>query len=360
MQAKAESEAIPMLIPWQTLLEYETNLIEKAGVPRSGAARWAETLVNSDLRGVYSHGIQNLGNYLTRLRAGLIDGKAQPKVVRDTDSAVLIDAQNGPGQLASLMGMDLAIKKAKGKGIATAVVGHSNHYGAAAYYAIMAANAGLIGYSTTNAGCTIAPWGGLTKSVGNDPLCWAIPSGGKYPVVLDMATSVVAAGKLGIAANKGEDIPFGWAMDAEGNDTHDASALSKGGSLVPVAGPKGVGLSIVAEIMCGIMSYSSFGSLLSAEKRGQNVPWDIGHFFLVIDPAVFMPLADFQQKVDELGDQMRASKLKKDVSKIYMPGEPEWEKYDTNMANGVPVLPRVWANTAKIAGELGVVVPLAG
>lgn len=360
MQAKAESEAIPVLIPWQTLLEYETNLIEKAGVPREGARRWAETLVNSDMRGVYSHGIQNLGNYLTRLRAGLIDGKAQPVVARETESAVLVDARNGSGQLASLMAMEMAIKKAKGKGIATAVVGHSNHYGAAAYYAIMAAKEGLIGYSTTNAGCTIAPWGGLTKSVGNDPLCWAIPSGGKYPVVLDMATSVVAAGKLNIAANKGEDIPFGWAMDAEGNDTHDASALSKGGSLVPVAGPKGVGMSIVAEILCGVLSYSSFGTLLSAERRGQNVPWDIGHFFLAFDPAVFMPMDEFKQKVNEMGDQMRASKLKKGVSKIYMPGEPEWEKYEINMANGVPVLPRVWANTATIANELGVMVPSVG
>ncbi|MCL4535489.1 MAG: Ldh family oxidoreductase [Bacteroidetes bacterium] len=360
MEAKVESEAVPILIPWQTLKAYETDLLEKAGVPRPDAERVAETLVNSDLRGVYSHGIQNLGNYLTRLRAGLIDGKARMEVVRETPSAALIDAKNGVGQLAGLMGMELCIKKAKGAGIATVAVGHSNHYGAAAYYAIMAAKEGLIGYSTTNAGCTLAPFGGLTKSLGNDPLCWAIPSGGKYPVVLDMATTVVAAGKLNIAANKGEDIPFGWAIDSEGDPTHDARALAHGGSLVPVAGPKGYGLSVIAEILCGVMSYSSFGTLLSGERRGQNVPLDIGHFFIALDPSVLMPPDEFKQRVDTLAQQMKSSRLAKGVSKIYMPGEPEWEKYETNMANGVPVLPKVWENSAKIAAELGVKVPSVG
>ncbi len=354
-------EAKPILIPWQTLQAYETDLLEAAGLPRPDAERVAENLVNSDLRGVYSHGIQNLGNYLRGLKAGRIDAWAKMEVVRESPAAVYIDAHNGMGQLASIKAMELIIPKAKAVGVAYGAVGHSNHYGAAAYYALMAADQGLIGYSTTTSGRSqIAPTGGLTRSVGNDPLCWAMPSGDKYPVVLDMATSVVAHGKLNIQANKGEDIPFGWATDAEGNPTHDARVMEKGGLLLPIAGPKGYGLSFVGEVLCGVLTHSLYGTDRTNAHMKPDDPGDSGHFFMAIDPTVVMPLEEFKKNVARLSEMMRTGKQMVGVDRIYVPGEPEWDKYDQNLAHGVPVLPKVWENTAGIAADLGVKVPAIG
>ncbi len=354
-------EAKPILIPGQVLQAYETDLLEAAGLSRADAQKVAENLLDSDLRGVYSHGIQNLGNYLRRLRSGLIDPKAKMEVTKEGPSAVFIDAKNGMGQLASIMAMEIIIPKAKGKGIAYAVVGHSNHYGAAAYYSLMAVKEGLIGYSTTVSGMSsIAPTGGLTKSVGNNPIAWAIPSDDKHPVVLDMATSVVAHGKINIQANKGEDIPLGWATDAEGNPTTDAHIMEKGGLLLPIAGPKGYGLSFIGEVLCGVLAMSAYGTERNSEHLKPDMPANAGHFFMAIDPSLIMPLDEFKRQVARLSAMMRTGKRMKGVERIYVPGEPEWDKYEQNLAHGIPVLPAVWQRTAAIAAELGVSVPPIG
>ena len=213
------------------------GIFTRLDVPSDEARIVAEHLIEADLRGVHSHGVIRVPTYVTGIQKGSINPRPKIEVVEDNGGQVVMDADFGLGQLTAFRANELAIERGKEQGLAAVALRRSTHCGAMAYYAIRARAAGLIGIAITNAGMNMTPTGGTKNIVGNNPFAMAVPTTREWPMVLDMATSVVAGGKLDVARSKGESIPLGWARDAGGNPTTDPVA-ARAGSLEPVAGPK--------------------------------------------------------------------------------------------------------------------------
>jgi LDH2 family malate/lactate/ureidoglycolate dehydrogenase len=239
-----------VLVPAGALLEACGRILEKVGVPPEQARIIAEVTVEADLRGIGSHGLLRLPAYVHRVQAGLMAADTQLKVVRERGATVLLDAQGGFGQVAGVYAMNQAIERARQHGVGFVAVRNANHFGIAAYYTMMALPHRMIGIAATNAAPSMAAWGGTTPVLGTNPISVAIPTGQDVDIVLDMASSVVARGKIRAAATKGERIPLGWALDAEGRPTEDPQAALKG-TLLPIGGPKGYGLALVVDVLAG-------------------------------------------------------------------------------------------------------------
>jgi len=247
--------------------------------------------------------------------------------------------------------MEKAIERAGKTGIGAVVARNSSHFGAAAYYAAMALQHDMIGFATTSAGNRIAPIGGRTPVVGNNPLAWAIPSDQEQPILLDMAQSVVAAGKLGMAARKGERIPFGWALDPDGRPTDDPKAGSAG-LLVPIGGPKGFGLAVVMDVLCGALSGAAFGRQLARTHR-PDAPSQIGHFFMAIDVGQFVPADQFKARVDQMIRDIKASEPAEGTRELFLPGEMEWNAKRARLERGIPMLTSIVDDLERLAADLG-------
>jgi LDH2 family malate/lactate/ureidoglycolate dehydrogenase len=234
-------------------------------------------------------------------------------------------------------------------------VENSNHYGAAAFYPLMAAAEGMIGLTTTNGGGkNMAAYGGAEPIVGNSPLAFAAPAGDEPPIVLDMATGVVAAGKIGVAAMRGERIPLGWGLTAEGEPTDDPSRAT----IVLPLGPKGYGLAMMMDVLSGPLH----GAVMSVNTRpvpgrGLERPSGCGHFFLALDVAAFTDLDAFRREIDEASRAVRRSRRQRGVERVYLPGEIEWRSRAERLERGIPLHPVHAGELAEVAGELGAEVP---
>jgi LDH2 family malate/lactate/ureidoglycolate dehydrogenase len=248
---------------------------------------------------------------------------------------VLLDADRGLGQVAGVAAMRQAIQKAKAAGIGAAVVKNSNHFGAAAYYAMLASQEGQIGFATSDAEPIMAPWGGAKAVVGNNPFAYAIPTGSDFTIVLDMAQSMVAWGKIFLAAQRGEKIPADWALNAAGEPTEDPHQ-AMAGLLSPVGGYKGYGLALVMEILSAVLSGATFG-LAMPPMADESKTQDIGHFFLALDIKQMMPLATFQQRLAGLMAEHQNVPLANGVKRIYLPGEIEYLKREQRLKSGIPL-----------------------
>lgn len=325
---------------------FSSLLFQKCGVPPSDADLAAETLVESDLRGVHSHGTRAQPGYLQRLRSGSANPRPDIRVLDEGPAYVLVEGDEGLGQVVAHRAMSLAIRKARLSGMAAASVRNSNHYGAAAYYATMAAKEGMIGFATTNGpGVNMAPFGGAAPMVGNSPLAYAIPAGEEPPIVLDMATGWAAAGKIGVARMRGEKIPLGWGMTEDGQDTEDPGKVA----IVLPMGPKGYGLALAMDILSGPLS----GGLASCHKPGHPHP-DQGHFFWVLDIGRFTPLAQFRAEIDRQVRTIRATKPRRGTDRVYLPGEIEWNHHQERLRTGIPLHPIHLSELEKAASDLGV------
>jgi LDH2 family malate/lactate/ureidoglycolate dehydrogenase len=244
------------------------------------------------------------------------------------------------------------MRKAGTGGVGVAAVRNSNHFGAAAYYAMMAANQQQIGFATTDAEPTMAPWGGAQKLVvGNNPLAYAVPVDDDFALVLDMAQSVVAWGKIFLAAQRGEKIPSTWALDAEGEATDDPQA-AMAGVLLPVGGYKGYGLALIMQVLSSVLSGATFGPTMPP-MSDPSLSQGHGHFFLALDIAHFIGLADFRRSMAQMVAEQRAAPLAKGVERIYLPGEIEHRKRQERLLAGIPLEPYVLAALVQVGEELG-------
>lgn len=304
-------------------------IFEANGLPTADAAVVAETLVEADLRNVRSHGVMRVPVYLRGLAGGSIVAQPSIQTVQDSGAVAVLDAGHGMGQVGAHAAMQLAIERAKGVGVGAVGLRASNHCGALAYYAMMALPAGCIGLAITNAGINMAPTGGRDRLVGNNPLAIAVPTRRDWPMVLDMATSVAAGGKLDMAIIRNEAIPLGWALDKDGSPTTDAKAARDGGSLLPVGGPKGYGLSVMLDVLAGVLAGARFGAGLGMAGSGQ--------FFLAIDVERFMPLTEFNDRMDALIDQLHGSALAPGAGRIFVSGEIEAAARSQRLAEGIPI-----------------------
>jgi LDH2 family malate/lactate/ureidoglycolate dehydrogenase len=339
------------LVHAEPLRRFCATAFERQGVPANEAGVIADTLVEADLRGVHSHGVWWMTTYVRRLQRGGVNPRPNIKVVRETPAMLLLDADGGMGQIAGVTAMRHAIEKARSLGVGVVGVRNSNHFGAAAYYATMAAHEDQIGFATTDAEPTMAPWGGTKLVVGNNPLAYAVPTGTDLTIVLDMAQSVVAWGKIFLAAQRGESIPLGWAFDAAGEPTEDPQA-AMAGILRPVGDYKGYGLALVMEVLGGVLTGATFG-LSIPPMTDDAVRQGFGHFFTVLDIDHFVPVADFLQRMTNLIAEHRSVPLVRGGDRIYLPGEIEYLKREQRLKTGIPLEDYVIASLVQLGTEIG-------
>ena len=326
------------------LRAWSTDIFVQLGLRDEDAALVAGSLVEADLRGVASHGVQRIPTYANSLRSGAIVAQPEIKTVMDSGWALTIDGGGGMGQIAAQAATKLALERAAQTGHGAVSVRNSNHCGAMAYWALQAVPQRAIGIAITNAGTNMMPTGGREKLVGNNPVAYAIPTGRETPLVLDMATSVVAGGKLDIARIKGQSIPLGWALDKEGQPTTDPVAARQG-ALLPVGGPKGYGLALVLDILCGVLSGGRFGKGLGA--RGSS------HFIEVLSIEAFTPYDNFLERMGALIDQLHACPPTGDSSGVIYPGELEHRLREKQLREGLPLEDTLIHELNVVAKTLG-------
>lgn len=351
------SEETATVIMPEPLREFVTQIFQGHGLPREDAFVVADHLVEADLRGVYSHGTIRVEEYTARLKAGAMNPRPRVRVLKETAGTALLDGDDGPGQVAGVKAMEMAIRKAKETGVAYVGVRRSNHFGTCAYYAQMALKHDMIGFAATPGGTNImAPWGGITPLLGNNPFGIAIPAGKEYPVVLDMAQSVVARGKIKHAVKTGEPIPITWALNRYGEPTTDAKE-AVAGLVQPVGGYRGYCLSFVIMALGGVLNGASFGKSMPVFEDGIRPNVNVGHFFQAIDIDAFMDPEEFKAQMDEAIRAMHGSELARGCDRIYVPGEMEWLKREERLKKGVPIAPAIWREMAAIAQGVGVPLP---
>jgi LDH2 family malate/lactate/ureidoglycolate dehydrogenase len=335
------------------LLDFAGRVLQAAGVDEQEGRVVADSLVTANMRGIDSHGITRLPLYIERLEAGLIARRTMVERVRQVPGACVLDAHNGWGAVAGLAGMREAIDRARQVGTGVAVVRHSNHFGIAAYYAQEAVAAGMIGVAMTNASANMSPWGGRQPYFGTNPICVAVPAGKERPVIYDGATSVVAIGKLVLAAKKGEQIPLTWAADESGEPTTDPQVAVAAGNLLPMGNYKGYGLALMVDVLSGILAGAAFGPHVS-NLRKLDAPQDVGHFFAALDIGAFADPMEFQLEMEQLVREIRDSPPVPGGERIYLPGEIEWEFEERRRREGIPVPPEVLADLRQVGERYGV------
>jgi LDH2 family malate/lactate/ureidoglycolate dehydrogenase len=352
------------------LERFVAGVLGRHGVGETEAGVTARVLVAADLRGIASHGVARLGRYVK----GLAEGYIVPGVafdVREPAPAIgVIDAKNGIGQVVADLAMDLAIAKARAGGVGVVTVKDSNHFGIAGYYVQKAIDAGMVGICLTNAAPLVVPTNGADAILGTNPIALGAPGAGGLDFLLDMATSVVPRGKLEVYDRNRKQMPAGWAVDENGYDSRNAgqvlSNLVKrlGGGILPLggrgeefSGHKGYGLALMVDVLCGVLSGSAFGSNVDNVQRppapGEVVAPRVGHFFLALDIARFMPLEEFRRRLDDLFRLLKQSRKALDKTAIYVHGEKEQERTRLHTLYGIPLSENVLASLRKIAADCG-------
>lgn len=335
----------------ERLEEFCREVLRCAGLDEAGTQILTESLLCAELRGVSSHGIVRLSTYLQRVAAGVMEIDPVMVLEKEFAASALLDANNGFGQIAGVRAMDLAIQKAGTNGAAVVAVKNSNHFGVAAYYAMRALQQNMVGIVITNSSPAMTPYNTRIPLLGTNPLAIAIPALEQKPIVLDMSTSVVARGKIRYASIVGKKIPLGWAVDAEGKPTEDAKAALKG-SLEPIGGPKGAGLSLCIDLLCGVLT----GCGLTGEVKNitdVSAPSRTGHLFAAINVESFISPDVFRRCVDSVIEHIK-SMPSADGGAVYLPGEREFLLEEKMHSEGVPLDADVVAELNELADRLGV------
>lgn len=322
------------------------------GLSRANAESAATALATADEFGASTHGVKLLPGYLRRLRAGGSRPQGQPRVIREGAAWALVDGDSALGALVGVFAMSTAISKAKSSGIAYVGVQNSGHFGAAGYYALLAAQDGLIGISVANDTPSVVAPGAQRAVIGTNPFAYAIPAARHPPILLDMATSTVAGGKVYQARMRGQAIPNNWIVGLDGLPTTDAGLYPEKAALVPAGGYKGFGLALLVETLAGLLSGAAVtfgvGSWMVIDA---DQPTGHGAAFVAIDPAVFGPRALFLERVDKLIDEIHVTPPIPGVERIIVPGDPEFE--NQRRAQDKPlVLPSDVAQNVQSAAEL--------
>lgn len=340
--------------PAAVLEEFGERLLAAAGMTREESRTVARHVVWASLRGVDSHGVSRIPVYAQRVREGGIVSPTKIETVSETPAVLVIDGGDGVGQVIGEHATDVAVERARRFGVAAVGVRHGNHLGALAAYTHRAAEHGMIGIAMTNASPRIAPTGGAEPLLGNNPWSVAVPAPGR-PLVVDMATSVAALGKVRLIQQRGEQLPEGWARDVDGLPTTDpAAAIS--GLLEPIGGHKGYAISLAVDLLAGVLSGSrdgpDVGVLTDSARTGGQ-----GHLFLALSVEAFLPVADYERRVGEVADRLRSSRRSPGVDAIHVPGDIEDGVERRRRTDGVPLSDGIAAGLRRTATELRVDVP---
>lgn len=327
------------------------------GFSPAAADRIAASLVEADMCGVPSHGTMLVPMYIDRIRAGSVSRRERAEVVLDTGAVAVLDAHHALGQLTGHEAMELAVAKARRLGLGAVAVRHAFHFGRAAAYAQLAAANGCIGVATANTRPLMPAVGGAEPVVGNNPVAIAVPGGAQPGIVLDMALSEAALGKIRIAEAEGRAIPDTWATDAAGVPTTDPAAAIKG-MLLPTGGPKGFGLALIVDVLTGVLSGGAFGQSVNGLYADVTLPNDCAHFFLAIDVAAFGSIDGFKDRVSALSDEILESRPRPGVDRLMLPGQPEGERRARAAAEGLVLEDSVLEGLRRTAELVGASLPV--
>ncbi len=331
----------------QELKTVATRILTPAGVSENDASLVADHLVEANLRGRDSHGIARILGIMKGIEKKTINSSTSISVIRETPAMALLDGKQNIGQVVAMKAMNMAVEKAHNVGIGIVSIRNASHIGFLGYYTEQAAKQGTISIAFTNTEPAMSPTGGAEPILGTNPICIGIPSEGE-PILVDLATSVVARGKIIEFQRKGQKIPKGWAIDKEGADTEDPAAALEG-ALLPIAGPKGYCLAFAIDILAGALA----GAAVGTDVKGTIHTEDIctkGDLIIAIDPQVFNGLPDFLDRVERLNEQIKSCKKAPGVTQIYLPGDPELIARSTRIKEGIPLDEKLWQQLQELQG----------
>jgi LDH2 family malate/lactate/ureidoglycolate dehydrogenase len=338
------------------LTDFASRLLEAAGAASPKARLVAECLVDANLRGVDSHGVQLLTFYVQRLGRGEVDSSADGHVVSESGGCLVYDGENGIGQVISDICCGHAVRLASERGLSMVVARESNHFGAAAFWARRISAGGLIGIVMCNASAAVPPWQGREGRLGTNPICMSVPGDQGRPWLLDMATTTVAAGKVYKAFFAGDpEIPAGWSLDASGAPTTDTKAAYNG-LLMPLGGYKGSGLAMLVEILCGVLGGGAMGTevggVRTVGRHARN-----SQIFMGIDVRRFMPMDQFEERMRRLVAEVKSAAPAQGYNEVLVAGDPEWRVEEIRRSEGIPLAEGVWEKLKEAALKLGVGLP---
>jgi len=340
---------LPLISP-DRLLDFATAVYVAAGMPEKDARLSADTLVQADLWGHQSHGVMRLSWYVARLGAGVCSPIAKPEVISDAGAVGLIDGHDSMGQVLAAHAVTDAVRRAKAHGIGAVGVRNSNHFGTAMYFTLMAAREGCVGFLSTNASPAMAPWGGRKKTVGTNPWSWASPAGKYAPMVLDIANTGVARGKIYLARQKGIPIPEGWAITADGRPTTDP-AQAVNGIILPMAQHKGYAIAVIMDMLSGALTGSAFGTGVFGPYQKEHKS-GAGHFMIAVNIEAFQPLSHFNTRMEEMVAELKSVPLAEGFNEVVYPGELEARNDVENRRNGLKLPEDTLADLRKLATEM--------
>ena len=343
----------------EDLLRAATDLLAQHGLSQEDAHTVAFCLVESDLRGVSTHGIVRLPHYLNRVRLGLIKAKPDITTTHATPVAALVDGDDGFGFVVATQAMKTAMETAETYGIGMVGVKGSSHFGMAASYVLQAVRAGYICMVFTNASRGMPPWGGREPVLGTSPFAAGAPAGDQPPFVLDMSGAVAARGKVRLAGLRGETVPEGWGLDSEGASTTDPQKILDGGVVLPVGGPKGSAIAMMMDIFSGVFTGSAFAGDVPNHTVDFENPQNVGHFILAIKPGTFMSSEDFTARMDVLVGRVKGSAPAVGFTEVLMPGEFEARLMTERKAHGIPIPAAEFSNLVGACDAAGVTAPTA-
>lgn len=342
------------VIPFETMRSWVQKIFMVLGMDEHDSFICADSLAMADLRGVYSHGCVRVPVYYDRVIKGGTSFTAKPEIIKDSGATALIDGHNAMGQVASDFAVKLAIKKAKEFGTSAVSVTGSGHQGACAYFSMQAAAADMIGFVwTINCGNVMAPFGGVEPQLGNNPFSIAIPCGKHADIVLDMATSVVAKGKIELARKTKTPVPDTWALDKYGKPTTDPEE-AYWGTVQPSGGYKGVGLTFVNAMISAVLSGSNFGPQVTDLAEVPQTPNNTGHLFQLIDISRISDVDAFKARMDEAVDYIKSGKRAEGVDELFVPGEIEDITMRRQLESGIVYPVEVIEEINAIAEKYGV------
>lgn len=345
--------------------QFTNQVFEKMGCSPEDASAITDVFMSAELRGLPSHGMIRIKDYFQLWQAKRINMKPNVRIVHESPSTAVVDGDGGIGMIPATRSMEIAIEKAKTAGTGWVSTRNSNHYGTAAYYAMMALKHDMIGISMTIANPLVAPPGSVTPMLGTNPIGVAIPAGKKPPFVADFSTTPIARGKLAVMARKGEKVPIGYVQDADGVPSTDPDIITKGGSMVPLGGTvehgshKGFCLSAIVDIFSAVLSGANFGpfcppSLAFLPVKEEKVGLGTGHFFGAMRIDAFQEAAVFKSQMDLWIETFRNAKPAKGFDHVIIPGDIEREKEEIISKEGVNVIESIQKDLKEIADFLGI------
>ena len=353
------------VVSYSELLALTTKVFLAIGCSATDANSASKVLLSADLRGIDSHGVARLSGYVRLWEAKRINANPQVQVVHETPSTAVVDGDSGLGLVVAPIAMQIAIEKAKQVGTGWVSVCNSNHFGIAAYHAMMALEHDMIGMVMTNASALVAPTFSKERMLGTNPICVAVPGGTEPPFVADMATTTAANGKLEILQRKGLDTPSGWIQDKAGNQVNDAHALKNGGALLPLGGDKehgshkGYALGAIVDIFSAVLSGANYGPWVppfpAYVAMPENQPGKgIGHFLGAMRIDAFRKKEDFKKDMDQWIRRFREATPIDENRPVLIPGDPEREMEQARRKDGIPLLNIVWEDILSVAEKFSI------